>query len=196
MLLNVIFVLNFNALIMKKLIFALIVMSLFACKKDDRGQLDRNAMISIWPQGAVTKAANHLSSYEIVRQAYDISFYNLPLFETSAARMFTKNQRDTVNVRLLMFGSDIIDQFGNYVPDFIEGSDFVIRRNLATPVQTPIWDTIAYVPNAVIKSARTAIQKAYAEENFTEVYRVFDEAFTFTPCGGEEWRALKRTLQN
>ncbi|MCK9629462.1 MAG: hypothetical protein M0R37_12840 [Bacteroidales bacterium] len=183
---------------MKRLVFIVIILAIFGCKKDDRGQLDKNAMISIWPSGAATttKATNHLSNYEIVRQTYDISFYNLSMFETSAARMFTKDQRDTVNIRLLMFGRDIIDQFGNYVPDFIEGNDFVIRRNLATPIQTPIWDTIAYIPNAVIKSARATIQKAYAEENYTEVYRVFNEAFTFIPCGGEEWRALKRTLQN
>lgn len=183
-------------MIMKRLVFIVFVLAIFGCKKDDRGQLDKNAMISIWPSGATTKATNHLSNYEIVRQAESISYFNPDIVSTSITRGFTKDQRDTINTRLLMFGTDIIDQFGNYVPEFIEGNDFVIRRNLATPIQTPIWDTIAYIPNAVIKSARATIQKAYAEGNYTEVYRVFDEAFTFIPCGGEEWRALKRTLQN
>lgn len=182
-------------MIMKRLVFIVFVLVIFGCKKDDRGQLDKNAMISIWPSGATTKATNHLSNYEIVRQAESLSFYS-PSFTGPGTRGFTKDQRDTINVRLLMFGSDIIDQFGNYVPEFIEGNDFVIRRNLATPVQTPIWDTIAYIPNAVIKSARATIQKAYTDGDYTEVYRVFNEAFTFIPCGGEEWRALKRTLQN
>lgn len=190
----VIFVLNFNTMIMKRLVFIVVILAIFGCKKDDKGRLDKDAMISIWPSGA-TKAMVHLSNYEIVRQAESLSFYS-PSFTGPGTRGFTKDQRDTINTRLLMFGRDIIDQFGNYVPEFIEGNDFVIRRNLATPVQTPKWDTIAYIPNSVIQAAKTAIQKAYAEGNFTEVYRVFDEAFTFIPCTAEEWRALKSTQQN
>jgi hypothetical protein len=190
----VIFVLNFKTMIMKRLVFIVFVLVIFGCKKDDRGQLDKNAMISIWPSES-TKAMVHLSNYEIVRQAESLSFYS-PSFSGPGTRGFTKDQRDTINTRLLMFGTDIIDQFGNYVPEFIEGNDFVIRRNLATPIQTPRWDTIAYIPNSVIQAAKIAIQKAYAEGNYTEVYRVFDEAFTFIPCTAEEWRALKSAQQN
>lgn len=180
---------------MKRIFIAAIIIIIAGCSKENKGQLDQNAMISIWPSGATTKAANHLSNYEIVRQSESLSFYS-PSFTGPGTRGFTQDQRDTINVRLLMFGSDIIDQFGNYVPEFIEGNDFVIRRNLATPIQPPIWDTVAYIPNAVIRAARTTIQKAYTDGDYTEVYRVFNEAFTFIPCSGEEWRALKRTLQN
>ena len=42
-------------------------------------------------------------------------------------------------------------------------------------------DTIAYVPNDVINTACPLIEAAYADENYTEVYRLFNEAFTFIP---------------
>ena len=42
-------------------------------------------------------------------------------------------------------------------------------------------DTIAYIPDAVINTARPLIESAFADENYNEVYRLFNEAFTFIP---------------
>lgn len=182
---------------MKKLVFVVIMLSFISCKKDNSGLLNPDAMISIWPAGhvgAVTKSDAHLSNYEIVRQAESLSFIND--LTGGWLRGFAKHQRDTVNVRLLMYGTDIIDQDGNYTGEFIESKDFVLRRNLAPLNATPVRDTIAYIPNSIITTARQQIQAAYATGDYETVYSIFDKAFTFIPITGAEWRTLKASGQN
>lgn len=72
-----------------------------------------------------------------------------------------------------MWGTDIIDQEGKFHKTFIYGTDVYLTDNNN--------DTIGYVPQSVINNARTLIEAAYNDENYTEVYRLFDEAFTFLP---------------
>lgn len=184
---------------MKKYLVFILIIGLFACKKDPiKGKLDPNAVVSIRPDitAMQTKAVWHLSNKEIVKQARNISFYNEAVAGTNLTRAFIEAHRDTVNIRLLMWGTDIIDQFGNYVTEFIGGRDFVIRRNLASPTQTPIYDTIAYIPQSVINSARSQIKAAYDAGDFSTVYALFDNAFKFRQINGAEWRALKAQNQN
>lgn len=189
---------------MKKLTIILII-ALFAAvsctKEPSKGQLDPNAMISLKPdlsatQSVQTKAIWHLSNKEIVKQAWNLSFYNEEVATTNLARGFSQAQRDTINVRLLMWGTDIISQFGLYVTEFINGRDFVIRRNLAPINQNPIWDTIAYIPQSIIVAARSQIKAAYDAGDYTTVYALFDNAFKFRQITGAEWRALKAQGQN
>jgi len=152
---------------MKKFLVLIFIIALFACEKEDKkGKLDPNAVVSIRPDlsAVATKAAWHLSNKEIVKQARNISFYNEAVFPGPGTRFFIEAHRDTVNVRLMMWGTDIINQFGEYVTEFIEGRDFVIRRNLAGPTQTPVYDTIAYIPQSVIAGARSQIKAAYDAE--------------------------------
>lgn len=180
---------------MKKLLLIIVsFIILGACEKDNKGRLDPNAMISIWPAGHVgTKSTGHLSDYEIVRQTRTMSFYNPTHFgDQVGVRGFSEAQRDTINNRLLMWGTDIITQQGEYTGEFIEGFDIVIRRHPTIDTH----DTIAYVPNSVLNAARVRIQAAYAEQNYTAVYAIFDSAFVFIPITGAEWRALKAAGQN
>ena len=184
---------------MKKLFLLLFLVTAMSCTKDNNGKLNPNAMISIWPKGAVqtTKAKDfHLSNLEIVKQTFNLSFYNENMGSGNLVRGFAPAQRDTVNIRLLMWGTDIIGQFGDYVTEFIDGHDFVLRRNLATPPATPIYDTIAYISNNVILNARNRIKSAYDSGNYTAVYAAFDSVFTFIPITGAEWRELKTQNKN
>jgi hypothetical protein len=180
---------------MKRIFFAAIIIIIAGCSKENKGQLDKNAMISIWPQGTQTKAENHLSNYEIVRQATNLSFYSSEWMGVGT-RNFNKDQRDTINVRLLMYGTDIIDQNGLYVKEFVQGYDIVIRRNLTVLPATPVWDTIAYIPNNIISSAKIQIKDAYDRGDFAMVYELFNTAFTFVPCTSTEWRQLKAQGKN
>lgn len=185
---------------MKKLLFYLLLCLAIAvsCSKDNNGKLRPDAMISIWPKGVVhqTKADGHLSNYEIVKQTYNLSFYNASLGSGNLVRGFSPAQRDTVNVRLLMWGTDIIGQFGDYITEFIDGHDFVLRRNLTTLPATPVYDTIAYISNGTIINARNRIKAAYDANNYTAVYAAFDSVFTFIPITGAEWRELKKRGEN
>lgn len=50
---------------------------------------------------------------------------------------------------------------------------------------------VAYIPNAKMDEAQKAIRKAWEAGNNEEVYRLFNEAFTFIPITNNEWEALK-----
>ena len=179
---------------MKRFLILIFIVALFACEKDDKkGQLDPNAVVSIRPDlsAVATKAAWHLSNKEIVKQARNLSWYNEQVAGTAIVRDFIAAHRDTVNVRLLMWGTDIINQFGEYVTEFIGGKDFIIRRSFTVLPTPPVYDTIAYIPQSVIAGARSQIKAAYDADNFTSVYALFDNAFKFRPITGAEWRTLK-----
>lgn len=126
-------------------------------------------------------------------------------------------QRDTIsdNPALLMFGTDIIDSEGRFNKSFLFGRDVVIfgvryKGKLTTYgdrhsyqeedpdnsldlliAKQGVKDTIAYIPNAVMREAQVRIEKAYNDGNYTEVYRLFHETFRFRPITGKKWRELK-----
>ena len=101
------------------------------CEDDKKSNLlDPNAMISLRPDASMTRAdANpeHLSALEIVKQARSIFYWNRDITTNNPIiRGFSDTQKDFVNVRLLMFGTDIIDQDGLYTSEFIESEDIVL----------------------------------------------------------------------
>jgi len=186
---------------MKHIIISLAIaatLSISCSKEDKPNKLDPDAMISIRGDNTATSLtkAGQLTPREVVQQATDLSFYS-PAFSGPGNRGFIEAHRDVVNVRLLMWGTDIIDQFGGYTTEFIGGHDFVIRRRLNNVGEhPPIYDTIAYIPQSVINSARALIKSAYDSGDYNTVYDLFDHAFTFRPVNGEEWRALKAQGNN
>ena len=50
---------------------------------------------------------------------------------------------------------------------------------------------VAYIPNAKMDIAQKAIRKAWNEGNNEEVYRLFQDAFTFIPITDKAWKELK-----
>lgn len=171
---------------MKTIIYSIVLLLTFAsCGKDkiviDKGKLDPNATILIKPaKGVKTRAfVSGLTAQEIVETTANIKF-KTQYFSNNyleepilAARGFAEAQRDLSIPALKMWGTDIIAQDGSYMRDFIYGTEIYLTDHNN--------DTIAYIPQAVIDNARTLIEAAYADENYTEVYKVFDEAFTFLP---------------
>ena len=126
------------------------------------------------------------------------------------------NQRDTLsaNPALLMFGTDIIDSEGRFNKSFLFARDVVIfgkryqgklttygdRQSYGDDFENSLGyligkqgtkDTIAYIPNSVMREAQGRIEKAYNEGNYTEVYNLFHETFRFRPITGRKWRELK-----
>lgn len=191
---------------MKKLILlasvALCVFMFSSCEKGSKGQLlDPNAMISIRPAAGVPSGKaetnpEHWSAERIVRQVNGIYFQNNILDPGATyGRGFGPQQRDLENMRLLMFGTDIIDQGGYYVTSFIEGEN-VLLVYIIPSVIAPLIDTVAYVPNSVLRKAQVEIKAAYDAGDYTTCYSLFDKAFTFIPITGAEWLALKAKGEN
>lgn len=178
---------------MKKLLYFLaVILAVVACKpqnapeepkKKTIGKLDPNAMILLRPEQAKSGMAKafiyDLSGLEVVKQAMNIEwtshhlggrYYKEP---KDVGRSFPDDQKDFNKPALKMWGTDIIAQVGELERDFIYGYDVYITNENG--------DSIAYVPNKTIEIAREKIEKAYNDSNYTEVYRLFDEAFTFIP---------------
>lgn len=171
---------------MKKLLIILSVLfAAFACEPDtpevNKGKLDPNAMITIRPAKGVQlrSTVSGLTALEIVEQAVNIKWQtqyvdNVYYDEIkSVARTFIEEHKDYDNQILKMWGIDIITQEGDYRKDLTHAFNVVI-----TDVNN---DTIAYVPDEVINTARPLIETAYNSEDYKEVYRLFDTAFTFLP---------------
>ena len=172
---------------MKKILFLLLAVALFVnCDPKpeveiDKGQLDPNAKIVLRPDKSVRTRAiiGGYTGLQVVQEAvniywrshwFDNRYYDS---EKIIARTFIETLKDYNKPALLMWGTDIITQEGDFYKDFIYGYNVVITDNNN--------DTIAYIPDAVINTARPLIESAFADENYNEVYRLFNEAFTFIP---------------
>lgn len=172
---------------MKKILFLLAISLMFlGCDpKDipevDKGQLNPNAMIVLRPGKGVQlrSIVPNLTALQIVENAINIKwqshwFGNTYWDDTKdIARTFIEEHKDYEHQLLKMWGTDVISQEGEYYKDFTYGFNVVITDNKN--------DTIAYVPDSVINAARPLIEAAYNDSNYTEVYRLFNEAFTFQP---------------
>ena len=173
---------------MKKILFLLLTIAIaFAsCDPknvpDPKGKLDPNAMITIRPAKGVKLRSTvpGLTALEIVQQARSMN-YQSKYFDDmdvgekrNVARGFNEEtMKDFDTPALKMLGIDVINAQGEYIRDFTYATDVFII--------TEIGDTIAYVPDNVIQAARINIETAYNDKNYNEVYRLFNEAFTFLP---------------
>ena len=166
---------------MKKILFlSLVVVALSSCGKEpDKGQLDPNATVLIKPDKGVQlrSTVSGSTALQIVQTTMNVDFRshwfsNVYSEENKfLSRGFADSQRDLTIPALKMWGTDIISQDGEFMKDFIYGTDFYLTNYDN--------DTIGYIPQEVINNARIQIEKAYNDGNYTEVYRLFDNAFTF-----------------
>jgi hypothetical protein len=130
----------------------------------------------------------HLTALEIVKQTTIIS---TPQF----GRSFIADQRDTVSTtpKLLMWATDVISLDGNLQTDWIQTYDVVfVHYSTSSSDPNNVIDTIAYIPNSVLRNAEIAIKAAYEAKDIEACYTLFNTAYTFTPITGAEWRELKK----
>lgn len=159
---------------------------LISCNPEDipetKGELDPNAMILIKPAKGVQlrSTVSGLTALEVVEQAVSIrfqtqylddGFYSEPKI---VARRFNEETMKDFNIPALkMLAIDVINAQGQYIRDFTTAKSVFITNIDG--------DTLAYVSDEVINTARPLIESAFADENYNEVYRLFNEAFTFIP---------------
>ena len=208
---------------MKNLPLLLCVIALFtSCSSDDSDKshrLDPNATILLNPDKsafptahAFTNAADpddrpedqpgyysttvpgdQLSPLDIVKQAGGLFF--IPPDDKGGNYTFDPHERDFDTPCLKMWGIDIINQEGELVYAFIDAKDVVVWREHNFDQATEYEDTIAYLPNSVLRDAAPKIKAAYKAGNYEEVYKIFHEAYTFRPITGEQWEELKKKGQ-
>lgn len=185
---------------------------LAACKDNKKGStLDPYARITLngtTAASAVAKIAPPASPYSIqtvARWAMDMALYSPVKGQATSRGIYS---RDEVAGKITIGDMrDVVDTDGEggYKLGWIvtEGIyDVVCRANYnaqnldewGDPLKDMFsnkWDTIAYVPNSVIRRAEVAIKTAFDAGDYDECMRLFEEAYVFIPITGPEWRALK-----
>jgi len=198
---------------MKNLFFVLLLaVGLGSCAKDEILPIIKvNATDKI----AITEASNllkngmlraesldtiHLSALEIVKQTYIISFKDtLNGTLTMCGRSFAPEQRDTISEtpKLLMWATDVISQSGElqtgFAGSFLQAKDVVLVRRLNGNDQT--FDTIACIRNSVLREAEAKITAAFYANNPDSCRVLFNNAYKYEKCTGEEWRKMKALNQ-
>lgn len=185
-------------------LLALAVLVFSSCDNNDPKEfkIKDTDMISIRPAGTSAKAPykiastqTHLSALDIVKQTKDVALK--VYWGEYGTRAFTNEQRDTISAtpKLKMWATDVITLDGELQEEWITAVDVVFRTYPMTN-RPDLTDTIAYIPNSVLRTAEVAIRKAYAEKDIEACYTIFNTAYTFTPITGAEWRELKKLGQN
>lgn len=178
----------------KPLLLLITLVVLSSCDKDvpdvsvPKGKPDYKAMIHIRGEikaprkNGARVSSDVISPLSVVKEAVNIKF-TTNWFDNKyssspvlASRVINDNlQRDTVTPAILMYSTDIVNHFSISGVTFIK--DFIYSRSVVFTDSNN--DTIAYVPDSVISSARVLIEAAYNDSNYVEVYRLFNDAFTF-----------------
>ena len=180
---------------MRKFLLMLFCMCVWftSCNDDDSNKFDCNHRLYINGVNKANKAivyTDRMSASEIVRidSVWLRSEYNgvilSELFE------FALGNIDTLNNRFAM-------QAG-YINNGTYDNIFFLQRNyyLCKYVRDTIGfsgtvDTLAYIPNEQITDAKEMIDSLFPLEKWSEIYDIFNNAFTFIPCTGAELRELE-----
>lgn len=193
----------------KNLLFLfLALLTLAGCRKSSPA-LDGNSKIPIRPaKGVALRSADnpeHLSAIEIVKQTVNLKMMTYRIgaedhgyinkeFVVSGMG-FAPEQRDynPEDPKLLMYAFYVIDdQYNNRLRrEFLDAEDVVLERILDEHTPQERLDTIAYIPNKLLRKAAEDITNAYNRGDFDTVYKLFNDVYRFIPITGKEWRELK-----
>src|SRR5690554_3271755 len=161
-------------MIMKHLLYLLTVVLFFAaCSKDEDNEkpkwvIDSEAMVNINPDESFNLKALHLglTPEEIVRDAYSMNFkthWDAGVYREeylTPNRGFPDSYKDYDNNILKFWATDIIKEDGTLLNFFLKGYDFFILNEAN--------DTIAFIPNDILRTAETLIEDAYEAEDYDE----------------------------
>lgn len=196
---------------MKKLLTLLILSSfLFSCKDDDENILDIHTPLAI--NGQVQTKSTDAEVLHVVKNASTMINND----DTERSLGYGENYlyengitRDIENRRLLFAGGHVIKpnvegpRLGLFITDtrdVIFTSYLDAEGNTIDPSTVSIdniiglqkgRDTIAYIPNKILKAAQEAIIIAFEAEDYETCYALFDSAIVFVPITGAEYRKLK-----
>ncbi len=100
---------------------------------------------------------------------------------------------DTANCRISVSARDINNNDFNNIPLLGKNRHFLIRDGHNDGYGAFKGDTLAYIPTAQHHAIVDQLEELFKdkEANFTEIYKLFSDAFVFIPCTAEEYRELE-----
>lgn len=159
-----------------------------SCKKDTpKRVLDANAAISIrlGDAGARSSEADPQKRLDLLKRITHIEGW---WDKTSDSWAYGVDERDKDynTLRIMMRGDAIINPETKTISRAFIGAWDVVLIDATLP-----GDTLAYIPNAVLREAEAKIMAAIEKEDYERVYQIFLDAYQGIPITGAEWRALK-----
>ena len=188
-----------------------VTFALFSCEESDKGgKLDGDAKIWITGKDGGNKflhvysdgTQRRLTAEEICK-GDSVYIFHVPRENTMASSVFCVitpvpgcdgyGSIDTVNMRLGMLAGNINGITGN---DFLSDDYHVFITKFkygANGDYLGTYDTIAYVPTSQRLAAYDELLKYVGDEegNWDKIYKIFNDAFIFIPCTGEEYKAIE-----
>lgn len=180
---------------------------LFSCKDDNDGKLPDHAYIYINGQDKTNKTASSseaMTVSEICR--YDsILLMKYHYFEGQICGGFGictivtnpnnegNNGIDTVNNRISILAREVSIGLEYITGGLLDTcARYVILDGHHTDGGGHVEDTLAYIPKAQHRAAVEKLEELYKDKdnNWSEIYRIFNEAFIFVPCTGDEYKAM------
>lgn len=172
---------------MKKTIFAMLfiatICTLFSSCKDDETKWDKNAKLYI---KGVDRANKSLSEAMTVAEICSLDTVLMYLPQYGAFSPFGDefdNKIDRVNNRLVMVVGNIETFDDN---QFFISPEVIIGKISNNDYNS--FDTLGYVPYSQRYAA--AIKTLWEGEDWDAIYNIFQNAFTFIPCTGAEYKAM------
>lgn len=158
-----------------------------SCSDDDgvrSGTVDINIR-SVSSKAYAARDSVLLTPKEIVKQCRSLE----TIFPDGSrgTRGWADRQRDTVNNKLKMYASDIIDEeTGELRTD--KYAFLTVEKAWLVDYN---FTVIAYIPSAFLDSARVQITEAYDRGDLDKVYELFQQVYTAVPITQAEYDALK-----
>jgi hypothetical protein len=192
---------------MKKIVLYGLTASLIAafvfsgCEKNDEYKLDPNRLLPLkiidnnpTVEGAQATKQKRLSAHEFCCNALNMQEYACGVIEIDipnnsagsewGGHAFSDEQIDTTNNIVCHWACFIIGEDGSLLKEYLNSKDIYYRSDIT-------GDTVAYISNNAIRSARSKIDSLFNAEKYEEVYKVYQDAMTIYTCTGAEFKALK-----
>lgn len=195
---------------MKRILCIFTAVLLMGCGKDGNSSDPENGLLDPSAVLAVNLASKNVKSLpyskndpllkEIIKRADQISFYDLADNYPEVKMGINDFFKDTVNLKINFWGKNVIlpPSEGGVLSDFkpIPAQLSCLSSTGVNVVFTAVnytntdRDTIAYIPNEIIKSIHKRIKIAFDANDFTECYRIFDTEYVAYPCTSEQYHKL------
>lgn len=172
--------------IMKKTIFAMLfiatICTLFTSCKDET-KWSKDSKLYIKGVDRANKALSEAMSVAEICQLDTVLMSKTDGGNTPFGDNF-QNKIDRVNNRLAMRVANL---------ETLDDNQFLLSKEVilyTTNERFEYIDTIGYVPYSQRYAAYEAIKPLWESEDWDAIYNIFQNAFTFIPCTGAEYKAM------
>lgn len=200
---------------MKTKLFFLLAFAVLVFSSCDKEKFEVGSKAIVKPASLSSNKASDAmraasTTYEValnVVKKSDYMLYKMPIPEWNYAianctHAIFKDQKDTISEvptialpTTLFYANNTFLEVWCNTTDVIF-ADFLYNYYDSGKGYVDIYDTLAYIPNAVMQATGETLLKAVQDEDAVTCKKILSDGYKFIPITGAEWRALKKAGQN